>query len=101
LQARQKRRRRAQIKNHIIESTTSLEDIGLEAVSMQLKTSNGNTVNIPLKDPDTATCNDEANKLEVFSYLTMKHHISQEGYHELSMQFPELPHSHTVCHVIY
>jgi len=68
---------------------------------MQLKTSNGNAVNMPLKDPDIATCNDETNKLELFSNLTMKHHIPQEGYHELLMQFPKLSCLYTVCHVMY
>ena len=72
-----------------MECTSPLEDIGLEAVSMQLKTTNGNTVNLTLKEHEAES--DETNKLEIFSYLTMKHHISQETYHELSMQISELP----------
>ena len=84
----------------MINCTAPLEAIGLEALSMQLKTSNGNMVNITLNDSETdeIECNNETNKL-VVSYLTMKHHISQESYHEMSMHFSELPHSHRVCRV--
>ena len=85
----------------MIDCTAPFEDIGLEALSMQLKTSNGNMVNITLNDSETDKneCNDETNNLEVVSYLTMKHHISQESYHEMSMHYSELPRSHRVCYV--
>ena len=50
LQAREQRRRKLQIKSHVLDWTSPLEDIGLEAASMQLITTNGNTVDIQLKD---------------------------------------------------
>ena len=47
-----------------MECTSPLEDIGLEAVSMQLKTTNGNTVNLTLKEHEAES--DETNKLDFF-----------------------------------
>jgi len=66
---------------------------------MQLNTTSKTTVDLNFKETETdeyqhKTDNCKMNQLQVFSYLTIKHWISQQSYHELSMQFPELPCSH-------
>lgn len=98
LQARQQRRRRSEIKQCINHYTSPLKDIGLEAVSMQLQSSSGTTVDLKLKNiPESDdVVEKKISDVEVFSYLTTKHRISRESYHELTMQFPELPRSHKV-----
>lgn len=103
LQARQQRRRRSDIKQHMIDYTSPLKDIGLEAVSMQLQSSSGTSIDIKLKDmeTDSHTAEKKENDLEVFSFLTTKYRISVESYHELTMQFPELPRSYKVNHACH
>ena len=61
---------------------------------MQLKTNNGNNVDIKLRDTQEAEVDDESSTdVAAASYIMMKHHISQGSYHELSMVFPEMPRS--------
>ena len=64
---------------------------------MELMTTNKNTVHIKLTTKENLLEAEENNSnLQTFSYITMKHGISNESYHELSMQFPEMPRSYKV-----
>lgn len=87
----------------MIDSTSPLKDIGLEAVSVQLETANGTAINLKLKndqendDAEEKSRNSEEN-LQAVSCITMTHRISMESYHELSMKFPQLPRSYKVSH---
>jgi len=99
LQSRQKRRRRADIKGHMIDSASPLRDIGLEAISVQLQTANGETLSIKLKNVEEESHKDEEQSIQVASSITSTHRISLESYHELSMQFCQLPRSYLVSHV--
>lgn len=100
LEARQQRRR-SEIKKHINDYTSPLKDTGLEAVSIKLQSYSGTTIDLKLKV--TEETNDvvekKMNDVQVFSYLTMKHKISRDSYHELTMQFPELPRSYKVISI--
>ena len=63
---------------------------------MQLMTTKGNTVDIKLTTKENLQENEDNNNLQIFSYITMKHGISNESYHEMSMHFPEMPRSYKV-----
>ena len=51
--------------------------------------------NIALKNTEEDP-HEEIDNVDTFSYITTKYRISNESYHELSMQFPELPRSYKV-----
>ena len=79
----------------MISSSSPLRDIGLEVVSVKLQTTNGDSVNIALKNTEEDP-HEEIDNVDTFSYIATKYRISNESYHELSMQFPELPRSYKV-----
>ena len=100
LGTRQHRRRRSDIKQHMINFSSPLRDIGLEAVSVKLQTTNGGSVDIALKNTEEDP-HKEIDNVHTFSYITTKYQISNESYHELSMQFTELPRSYKVISYVY
>ena len=98
LLARQQRRRRADIKAHMQDRAAPLGDIGVEVVSVNLRSTGGNAFELQLANTETEE-SDNSENIEVVSSITGTHRISVEGYHELSMKFSQLPRSYKVRHV--
>ena len=97
LSSRQQRNRRHQIRNNAIQYYEHyISQIGLQAYSLNLKTTIGNLVQLNLssdREPVTATTT-EPQLLNVTSnliFLLLKYGISQECYHELTKELDSLP----------
>lgn len=99
---RQQRRRKLQIKEAINNIGAGLSDTGLTITSVQLETESHRTVDIQIQ-PQTTNCNDDdANYtgddyIPDIVYLTLKHGVSINFYHELCARFGDLPRAHKVC----
>lgn len=66
-------------------------------ISLQLKTSSGNAVNLQLTPADMRQCETEKDDgIPNVAYLLLKYGASIEFYHELTMIFDNLPRSYKV-----
>ena len=100
---RQKQRKIAKIKAKTTEYLKGLQKTGLTATCLQLRSVEGDSVNIQLTDvrmrptqETIRTCNE---KNKTLPHTFMKNNISLSVYHELAMIFKELPRSHQVAHI--
>ena len=96
-----KRRRKKEIKvNYYL---NGLQEVGLEPVSLHLKTQNESEVFVRL-GLDDETCQSTSpnhdDLIPSFLYLLLKYGLSNEYYYEMTKLLPELPKSHKVAKIL-
>ena len=100
LSSRQQRNRRYQIRNNAIQYFEHyISQIGLQAYSLNLKTTTGNLFKLTLSsdlDPEPVTQPKHLNITSNLILLVLKYGISQECYHELTKELDSLPRSYKV-----
>lgn len=100
LSDRHQRERKKHIKDHVNSQLCQLNKIGLQLVSLKLK-SNSQEVFIHLNEknisPRTEIKEDRKKYAPDMLYLLLRYGISQESYHEMAMRCPDLPRLYQVC----
>ena len=93
-----KQRRKKEIKDKVNNYLNGLQEIGLEPVSLHLKTQDEQHISVKLGLENESACySNHDDIIPSLLYLLLKHGISNECYHEITMLVPELPKSYKVA----
>ena len=98
---RQQQRKRNEIQGKVKDYTIHLkQDTGLTPTNLQMQTATGEKVTVKLYPEVLVATENQPIQLQdkpnQMAYLLLRNKISMDCYHEISMQFPNMPRSNKV-----